>query len=361
MLDFSRVKSKLLVEHPYFGTLAAQMELIENENIETFTSDATSLQYSPEFFEILSDDEAAFTLANAAMHTILSHPQRRGKRSPWLWREACDYAINDMLIGNRFVPPVKIRYDERFAGKYAEEIYEILKDEISRDEMNEGDSDPNRTEESFEKKLEEAKRERIAQDALSKSESMGRIPQGLERLIPIAKKGKVDWRSELRDTVGGYYISDYTLLPPSKKLLYQGIYLPGTHSRHLSLAIAIDSSGSVDEAMLSQFVAEIESITELFGSYTIELMVCDDRLRSRQSFTNGETISYTLIGGGGTDFTPVFENIDTWMYPPAVLLYFTDLEGKFPPFVPRYETLWITAKEGEAPFGRVISMKDENG
>jgi predicted metal-dependent peptidase len=361
MLNFSAVKAKLLVEHPYFGTLASALEIAPNEEIETFTSHENRFEYREDFFETLDEQQIAFALANAAMHTILSHPLRRSSRSPWLWHRACDHAINGMLIDNGFTPPIKITYEERFEGKYAEEIYEILKDEITHDEMNEQDSDSRRSDETLEEKLRSAQSAQLAQNALEKAENMGSVPEGLERLISMARRGHIDWRSELRHTIGGHYVSDFSIIPPSKKLLYTGVYLPGATSRHLELAIAIDSSGSVDEVLLAQFIAEIESIIEFFGSYTITLMVCDDRIRSLQTFTNGESITYALSGGGGTDFNPVFERIEGWMNPPKVLLYFTDLDGKFPPYEPPYETLWVAPVMGEVPFGRVITIKDENG
>lgn len=358
MLDFSRVKSRLLVESPYFGTLASSLEIAVNNDIESFTRVGNRFEYREDFFQTLNDDQVAFSLANASLHGVLSHPSRIGGRSPWLWYAACDHAINNLLIDNGFEPPSKITYDPRFRDKYAEEIYEMLLDTITRDELNDKDSDSRRSDGTPEEKLEAAQQEILSRSALQKGEAMKRLPEGLERLIPLNGRGMVDWRSELRDTVGGYYVSDYTLIPPSKKLLYEGIYLPGAHSRHLELAIAIDSSGSVDEVLLSQFIAEIESITELFGSYGIELLVCDERIRSRSRFENGESITYTLIGGGGTDFTPVFESIADGAVLPKVLLYFTDLDGKFPPYEPPYETLWIAPGRVDVPFGRVIVIGD---
>lgn len=360
MLDFSRVKTKLLVEHPYFGTLASALEIAVNDDIESFTCRGNRFEYREEFFQTLNDNQVAFSLANASMHGVLSHPARIGSRSPWLWYAACDHAINNILIDNGFEPPSKITYDPRFRDKYAEEIYEMLLDTITRDEMNDKDSDSRRSDETLEEKLETARSEQLAHSALEKAASMGSLPEGLERLIPLASKALIDWRSELRDAIGGYYISDYTLIPPSKKLLYTGIYLPGVHSRHLDLAIAIDSSGSVDEVLLLQFIAEIESITELFGSYSIELFVCDERIRSHERFENGESIVYALSGGGGTDFTPVFEWLERRMHPPKVLLYFTDLDGTFPPYEPRYETLWVAPDRKDVPFGRVIVLEDGN-
>ena len=292
------------------------------------------------------------------LHTVLSHPSRIGNRSPWLWYTACEHAINNMLIDNDFVPPSKITYDPRFRGQYAEEIYESLLDTITREDLNDKDHDARRNDEPPQDKLEVAQQEIRAQQALEKSHSMESLPDGLELLVPMVRRGVIDWRSELRDSIGGYYVSDYSMMPPSKKLLYAGVYLPSATSHHLELAIAIDSSGSVDEGLLGQFIAEVESITELFSSYSIELLVCDDRIRSHRTFMSGELIEYVLEGGGGTDFAPVFEFIERQLAPPKLLLYFTDLDGNFPQVEPHYETVWITPQMEEVPFGRVIVIKN---
>ncbi len=359
MLDFSRVKSKLLVEHPYFGTLSSGLEIIVNDNIESFTLHGNRFEYREDFFNTLSDEQVAFSLSNAALHSVLSHPSRIGNRSPWLWYTACEHAINNMLIDNDFIPPSKITYDPRFRGQYAEEIYEDLLDTITREDLNDKDQDHRRNDEPSPDKLTQAKQEQLANNALQKANDMESLPQGLEKIIPLNRPSCVDWRSELRDTIGGYYISDYTMMPPSKKLLYAGIYLPSATSRHLELAIAIDSSGSVDEILLGQFMAEIESITELFGSYTIDLLVCDDVIRSHQTFTNGELIVYTLQGGGGTDFRPVFDALNTQISPTKTLLYFTDLDGIFPENEPYYDVIWVAPKHCDVSFGRVVEINHD--
>jgi len=358
MLDFSRVKSKLLVEHPYFGTLSSGLEIIVNDNIESFTLHGNRFEYREDFFSTLSDEQVAFSLSNAALHSVLSHPSRIGNRSPWLWYTACEHAINNMLIDNDFVPPSKITYDPRFRGQYAEEIYEDLLDTITREDLNDKDNDVRRNDEPSPDKLTSAQHEQLAHNALQRAQEMGSLPQGLEKIIPLNFSSRVDWRSVLRDTIGGYYISDYTMMPPSKKLLYAGIYLPSATSRHLELAIAIDSSGSVDEILLAQFMAEIESITELFDSYNIELLVCDDRIRSHHTFTNGESMQYSLQGGGRTDFRPVFDTLETQISPTKTLLYFSDLDGIFPDAQPYYDVIWVTPKRCDVPFGRVVEIKE---
>ncbi|WP_373013395.1 VWA-like domain-containing protein [Sulfuricurvum sp.] len=358
MIDFSPLKAKLLLESPFFGTIASGMETVQNDNIESFATRENTIEYREAYIESLSNDERLFVLCNGALHEALFHTLRRGNRSPWLWAMACDYAINALLIDNGFTPPPKITYDKRFGTLSTEEIYAELALEFLDQEQNDRDSDDRRDGDSADEKLSRAQRERRTHEAMEKDDPLS---EAFARQFGLQAKSRIDWRSELRDCIGGYYISDYTLIPPSKKLLYEGIYLPGSSSRHLDLAIAIDSSGSVDEGLLSTFIAEVESIMETFGSYTIDLVVCDDRIRSHTRFENGESVEYALNGGGGTDFIPVFELIESWMHRPKVLLYFTDLDGKFPLYEPPYEVVWIAPKLADVPFGRVIELKDENG
>jgi predicted metal-dependent peptidase len=138
-------------------------------------------------------------------------------------------------------------------------------------------------------------------------------------------------------------------MPPSKKLLYMGTYLPSLYSEQLRLTIAIDSSGSVDEALLAAFMGEIESLMLTFPDYEIEVIVCDAKIHAVQSYHSGERLAYELRGGGATDFRPVFDhlkNSDT-----QLLLYFTDAEGRFPDQEPLYEVVWVLAEERDTPFG----------
>jgi len=358
MIDFSPHKAKLLLDYPFFGTIASGMETVINDNIESFAVRDNTIEYREGYIEPLSNNERLFILCNGALHEALSHTLRRGNRSPWLWSMACDYAINALLIDNGFTPPPKITYDKRFGNLSAEEIYAELALEFLDQEQNDRDSDDRRDSESADEKLSRAQRERRTREAMEKEDPLS---EAFVRQFGLRSKSRIDWRSELRDCIGGHYISDYTLIPPSKKLLYEGIYLPGSSSRHLDLAVAIDSSGSVDEILLSHFIAEVESIMETFGSYSIDLVVCDDRIRSHTRFENGESIEYDLNGGGGTDFRAVFELIESWMQRPKVLLYFTDLDGKFPLYEPPYEVLWIAPQLADVPFGRVVVLKDENG
>jgi len=384
----SEAKAKLLVDYPYFGTLASRLELHKNDNIQAFLSDGIRFEYNDDYLMELSQDELAFALSNGAMHAALAYENRQKGRMSWLWQLATDHAINSMLAANGLEPPMAIDLDPRFEGMYAEEIYAILKDEIRNEEFDddesnetgfneenrrkqeqmknaEGDHDPDRKREKMEvenveKRIaEEEMFEQFANEALEKTANQGDLPLEIDRFFSVTDSSRVDWRKELYNAIDRHYHDNYRMMPPSKKLLYSGVYLPSLYSDTLRLAIAIDSSGSVDELLLSLFMSEVEAILIHFPSYVIDMIVCDAKIQNYKQLLSGEALEIEVKGGGGTDFRPLFTFIDEKLEMPSLLLYFSDTKGTFPETEPNYETIWISGEMNELPFGRVIVIEDD--
>jgi len=383
----SEAKAKLLVEYPYFGTLASKLELRQNDSIQAYLSNGIRFEYNDEYLAELSQEELGFALSNGAMHAALAYENRQKGRMSWLWQLATDHAINAMLSANGMEPPIEIDLDPRFEGMYAEEIYAILKDEIRNEEFDddesnetgfneenrqkqrqmrdaEGNHDPERKREKMEVEnveqliAEEEMFEQFANEALQKSFEQGDLPLDIERFFTVTDTSRVDWRRELYNAIDRHYHDNYRMMPPSKKMLYSGIYLPSLYSDTLRLTIAIDSSGSVDEQLLSLFMSEVEAILIHFPNYVIDLIVCDAKVQNYRQILSGEALEIDVKGGGGTDFRPVFNYIDEKLEAPSLLLYFSDTKGIFPEGEPLYETVWISAQESVVPFGRVLFIEN---
>jgi len=361
----SQAKAKLLVDKPYFGTLASKLELIVNDNIESFISNGTKLEYREDYLKGLEIEELEFIFANGAMHASLAHAKRQNTRSGWLWQMATDIAINDMLVENGMKLPYGAQYRKRFAGMYAEEIYAQLKSDILRDDEEleyeaEDEDDVEKKDKSESENQEEILQEQLlAEEAISLLESefkKGEAPLSIERFFKLEYEGKIDWRDELKIALDKYFRDDYTLLPPSKKLLYSGIYLPSSVSQTFRLVIVVDSSGSVDEVLLNTFLSEINFLMALVSNYKIDLLVCDDKVHSHNTFYSGESLSLELKGGGGTDFRVAFEFVKEHFDDVKLLLYFSDLEGAFPEEAPVYEVKWVTQSLSSVPFGSIIKL-----
>jgi predicted metal-dependent peptidase len=377
----SQAKAKLLVDYPYFGTIASKLELIQNNDIAAFKSDGKKLEYNSDFLAKLELNEMEFVFANGAMHASLAHENRRNGRSGWLWQMATDYAVNDMLVENGMERPHEATYSKRFSGLYAEEIYAQLKEDILRDELeyeaddvhdvennNSEKENPRHVEQiTQEQLLEEQLFEEFTKSVLEAEAKRDSLPHAIERFFHLEKGGKIDWRNELKAALDRYHKDDYTLIPPNKKFLHVGIYLPSCVSNKFQLVIAIDSSGSVDEKLLNEFLSEINFLMDSVQNYQIDLLVCDDTIHSHAVFYSGDTLEVELQGGGGTDFRPVFEFIERELGEIKLLLYFTDLNVIFPHVpersdkyswgaVPNYDVKWITPKDANVPFGEIIVL-----
>jgi len=375
----SQAKAKLLVDYPYFGTLASKLELVCSDNIETFRGDGKKLEYSQDFLQNATLSELEFVLANGAMHISLAHESRKNGRSGWLWQMATDMAINDMLLQNGLDMPYGAQYRKRFAGMYAEEIYAELKSDMLREEENldyeaedaeDVQNEQKNKENSQQNKLtpqeeltqlqEELLHEQLmAEEAISlltRESKKGEAPLQIERFFTIDFLGKIDWRDELKSAIDRYFKDDYTLLPPSKKLISQGIYLPSNVSQTFRIVVAIDSSGSVDETLLSEFLSEVNFLMSMVTRYQIELLVCDEKIQEHKTFTSGEALTCKVKGGSGTDFRPVFAFAAREFDDVKLLLYFSDLQGIFPHEPPNYEVKWVSHKQEEVPFGTVIVL-----
>ncbi len=372
----SQAKAKLLVEYPLFGTIASKLKLIKNDDIQAFKSNGTTLEYNSDFFSEITLNEMEFVFANGAMHASLAHESRKNGRSGWLWQLSSDYAVNDMLVENGLERPYQAHYSKRFHGLYAEEIYAELKDDILRDELeyeaddiddvqnDKNDQQENNQESESTKEIEQDDIlsqelfEEFAKAVLEMEEKRGELPKSLERFFDLAQNANIDWRDELRVSLERFHKDDYAQMPPNKKFLHLGFYLPSSISQRFKLVVAVDSSGSVDEDLLSEFLSELNFLMNTVPSYEINLLICDDKIRSHRVFYSGDILEVKVEGGGATDFRPVFEFIDRELEDTKLLLYFSDLDGVFPNKVPFYDVKWIAPKELEVPFGEVIVLQD---
>lgn len=357
----SQAKAKLLVDYPLFGTIASKLELVKNDDIQSFKSNGIKLEYNSDFFERIGTSEMEFVFANGAMHASLAHEQRKNGRSGWLWQMATDYAINDMLVENNLVRPDEAHYSKRFSGLYAEEIYAFLKDDILRDELEyEADDidDVQNQNPPSEQIQEEQLYDEFAKAVFEEEIKSGEIPSSIERFFKLTCSGKINWRDELKAALERFHKDDYTLLPPSKKFLHMNLYIPSSVSQRFNLVVAIDTSGSVDEKLLGEFLSELNFLTNTIPNYQIELLLCDDKILLHKTFYSGDILEAEIKGGGATDFRPVFEFVERELQDVKLLIYFSDLEGIFPKEEPNYEVKWVSPKEADVPFGEVIILED---
>ncbi len=86
-------------------------------------------------------------------------------------------------------------------------------------------------------------------------------------------------------------------------------------SDRLSLAVALDTSGSCCGEVMKNFLRELMSILQSFPALCVTLLQCDTKIRRVHQLTSEEDVeelfrSFRMCGGGGTDFRPVFSYLD---------------------------------------------------
>jgi predicted metal-dependent peptidase len=124
------------------------------------------------------------------------------------------------------------------------------------------------------------------------------------------------------------------------------------------LAVIVDVSGSIADALMERFAREIEAITRRLEAGLV-LIIGDDRVRHVAEFAPGRSAlrEIEFTGGGGTDFTPLLEEADR--YRPDIAVVLTDLEGPARR-LPSWPVIWAVPeahRAAVAPFGRKLVLE----
>ena len=121
------------------------------------------------------------------------------------------------------------------------------------------------------------------------------------------------------------------------------------------LVIAIDTSASTQGEPVKRFLNEtfaiLRSQESFFHHMELHLIECDNQVQRDTKIEDLNEVkryadSFTVHGGYGTDFTPVFAHVETLRQKGALphlkgLLYFTDGFGTFPDRPTPYETAFV--------------------
>jgi predicted metal-dependent peptidase len=387
---FAKARAALLVGAPFWGVLSLRLAPVEDPTISTMQTDGVSIRFNPDFVTGLSRAVLRTAIGHETMHCAALHHTRRGNRDARRWNIACDYAINPLLAETGFEMPEGVLLDPAYAGMSAEAIYDKLPHDTG-DDGDDQDSDdpggmggvtdppaggaslsdagasrqPNPPGQSgirVPSRADLARQEETWAIATAQAEAtakaMGISAGDAARAIREQVTPRVDWRDVLRRYLSAAARSDYTWTPPNRRYIARGLYLPSLRSETLGpVVVAVDTSGSIDDATLAAFAAEITAILDEATPEAIHVIYCDAGVRATESFEPGDAIDLSPQGGGGTAFRPVFDWIARSDIQPVCAIYLTDLDGDdFGP-EPDYPVLWVSTELTGAPFGQVIHYR----
>ena len=118
-------------------------------------------------------------------------------------------------------------------------------------------------------------------------------------------RSQVDWRTLLRRCVRHAEANasgavDYRYSRPSRRTAsLQGVVLPSMAAPRPSVAVVVDTSGSVDDELLGASLAEIDGIVSARGHRSTPVICCDSAASAPQRVASARSL--TMRGGGSTD------------------------------------------------------------
>ena len=399
-----KARSLLLVKHHFFAQLSLGLKLQVANGQPTAWTDGKSFGYNENF--ILQESDGGNKLepikglwAHEDLHVALLHHLRLKGRNHAKANRAMDYAVNLLLEEAGFVLPSGALLDVRYKGMAWEAIYDLLPDEKSDSQpqdggtgqgdggSGDGQGDPQKGDgggkdgkpkpgqwgEVREPKNDtggelspselselEAKTKIAVGQAMNAARMQGTLPGCLERALGEILDPRPDLVEVLRRFVDTAARDDFSWKRPNRSYINRGLYVPSLYSDALMEAVFImDTSGSVGEADLRVFG---ELLSGILSEINVKLTIIyvDTMVAGHEEVERADLpLNLHPRGGGGTDFRPGFEWIEREGLDPKFVIYLTDMCCSSFPADPGYPVLW--AKLGDwssqvPPFGEVVEV-----
>lgn len=196
----------------------------------------------------------------------------------------------------------------------------------------------------------------------------GRMGAKIPRVISDLLEPKVDWREALREFVSSTTKGndEFTWRRMNKRHMANDIYLPSVENESIGeIVVAIDTSGSIGGAEITEFATELVSICELCQPEVVRVLWWDTQVHGEQVFKdNYSDLAKMLkpLGGGGTMVSCVSEYINKNKVKAECVLVFTDgyVESDINWNISS-PTLWMVTQRREfvPPVGKKVMFGDE--
>jgi predicted metal-dependent peptidase len=326
--------------------------------------------YGREFVDSLTDKELAFLVMHENMHKCYRHLT--------IWKAlddidrnitnaACDFVINiqlyDMDPEEKFIafPRSKATgereglFDEQYRGMDTKQVFDILLkkkkekggqrgrkvkgDGTNRqpvDMFDDEDGDvgfdnhdwdgAKQLSEEEKKQLDREVEQAIRQGGIYAGKFGGKTPREIGELL----NPKVDWR-EVLQRFARSNIKDRDSISwrkAHKNFLWQDIILPSILGKRVkSLLLAMDTSGSVEGQLLTEFLSEMNGLVKSVGIDRLDIVYWDAEIQAHEIFTGGvkDIVHRTNPkGGGGTNPDVVVDLIVEKQLKPDAIIMLSD-------------------------------------
>ena len=241
------------------------------------------------------------------------------------------------------------------------------KGDPSHSEWGKPDLEPGEDSTGYWEAVDEIRRQQVRRayhETVRRAGSKGRgyIPGNLLSEIDrlLEKKDPVtNWKAYFRRFIAAS--TSVVTKKTKRKESNRFIGMPGLkfNPKH-KLLIAVDTSGSVSDKELANFMAELEFISKAGTKMTV--LHCDAGIANVEEYS--KKTSVTVYGRGGTDFNPPVEYLNRNKTKYTCLVYFSDGECVPPSIKTTKPILWVMTRGERAKYkeqkfpGDVVIMKE---
>jgi predicted metal-dependent peptidase len=386
--SLSKISKELMLKEPYYGFFLIMLNKMWRKDLPTAGVSKNGINYqlaiNEEFWTSLSEKHQMGLLKHELLHIAFGHLVSFGSfRNKKLANVAMDMEINQ-YIDPEYLPDGGIdinNYEDldldiKAGCRYYYDKLQQLKDEKDKngtcgneemdkllDCIDNGDVPDHSTWEEFddlseaEKKLIEKQIQKVLSDAKEQTiKKRGNVPGEIEGVIIIEEivKPKFDWRSYVRRFSGtSTKVFTKKIRRKENRRYDENPGLKIKMKQHMLLAI--DTSGSVSDAELNEFMNEIHHIYK--AGVDITIVQCDTSINSIEEYKGKNELN--VKGRGGTEFDPVLDYYNANQKKYTSLVYFTDGEC-YTSVKPKGRILWVLSERSsmnESLPGHVIKLE----
>jgi len=387
--SLSKTSKELMLKEPYYGFFLIMLnKLWDNKRVPTAGVSKNGINYqltiNSEFWESLSENHRLGLLKHELLHIAFGHLTTFFKfTDKRLANVAMDMEINQ-YIDKEYLPEggididnyTDIELDRKAGARYYYDKLKQLQDEKDKngtcgdsdmdqllEDIQNGNTPDHSTWEDFEdlteaeKKLIEKQLQKVLSDAKEQTiKKRGTVPGEIEGVIVVEEivPPKFDWRGFIRRFTGvSTKVFTKKIRRKENRRFSDNPGLKVKMRQHMLLAI--DTSGSVSDDELREFMSEIYHIYKCGVDITV--VQCDTSIRSIEPYTG--KFEMKAYGRGGTEFDPVLEYFNENLRKYTSLVYFTDGEC-YTSVRPKGNVLWVLSERSymndDLP-GKVIKLE----
>ena len=379
-------RDELIDQYPLFGTLARlrYVNVGDHPDIRYAATDYRNILFNPEGLKDWTPLQLKMLMFHEHQHIAMLHNMRRGERDPKLWNMAGDFVINlqahDIWGPDAFPKDgggeIIGCLDEKYRGMSTEKVYEKLQESSAPqhqhpdwdfggcDTPTDGNGDPidadgvAELEEEIKESVGEAAGEQKRRDDAQKDRHCGEGSIMEQLGFDLDEDAGISFQTSLDQLLRAQTNHDWSYRVPDRYRSHEDVVFPSLSADgYKPPVIGVDTSGSISQEEVNEFLSQAMSILELYNFKEVEVIYCDWDICGREFLSPGDTPNPK--GGGGTDFAPVFEDVVGRDETPIAVLYYTD--GCCSSFGPEPDcpVLWALSEDNRfnPPFGEVARCR----